>query len=99
MQQVTVTWERAARIWWAFTWRATLVALASGVLVGLVFAIIGKLTGTTTDVWVTGAWSLLSGVAASLYGMRRAMSKRYADFRIVLVQDDPAEDTARPTGV
>jgi len=86
MQELEVTWQRVARIWWLIVWRALLGGTLLGAAIGFIIGFIGALIGwprQSTVLFSTIAGALVS-VAWGLVVVRMALRKRYMDFRLVL---------------
>jgi len=92
MQEVEVTFGRAARIWWAWLWRTVLATVLISVVFGL---LIGLLERLMPDVLVLLPDSTLrlgrfAGIAfGCLIGigmMRHVLRRSFGGFRIALIK-------------
>ena len=81
-------WHAVMKIWWAISWR-TLVGMVAGAGAGMVASLL--LYGTpgfnanAEDAALYG-W-MLSTAPAGMWGVRAALRRRYADFRLRLWRD------------
>lgn len=89
MQELEVTFGRAAQVWWAFTWRATLYALLSGAIIGVVVGLICAVFGSDPQRLLP--FNLLLGAAvgilASIWVISKILNKKFSSFRVALIQD------------
>jgi hypothetical protein len=98
VQELAITWQRVARIWWLIVWRAS---VGGGVLGFICGGIAGAVVGGVEGVMGASREALLSasrfagsvaGVLASLswgfFVVRMALRKHYSDFRLALVPYD-----------
>jgi len=98
MSEMDVTFGRALRIWWAFTWRAVLFSFvlgaAAGAIIGIVIPIVGPQLGLQdpngTIQGVAQIVGGLLGIAMSIWAVKLSLSKRdFGGFRVVLVPLGP----------
>ena len=82
--EVEVTWGKTIKFWWAWMWRAMLLALAGGLLIGVLFGIISALLGIQAPI-LSGILSFLVGIFSSFYMLKKVLNKDFGDFRIVLI--------------
>lgn len=73
-----VTFERAARIWWALAWRGLLYCGLSGFLIGAVEGFWGLARLAVPS-------GVLVGIPVGTYVVRCVLRKRYQNFSIRLV--------------
>ena len=88
MEEIEVTFGRAARIWWAWSWRTGLFSILIGGVVGFV---IGFVSAMFRFKQAGGLILLLSGVAGvllSIWMMTKILKKKYLGFRIALIRDE-----------
>ncbi len=87
--EIVVTWKHAVIIWWAFTWRAGLLALAASVIAGVAIGALGFAIGVekTSIVGFSRIVGFLIGTAAIIYAVRVVLTKQFRDFRIALLRD------------
>ena len=83
MNELELTWERVASVWWLLMWRWGFCGTLIGASIGFVGAAIGSLDGHQQV--VVGALSLGAMIAWGMLCTRAALRKQYRDFRIVLV--------------
>jgi hypothetical protein len=90
-------------MWWLFVWRAAVGGAVIGGVAGFVVGFILALAGLAEYVLiVTGVTGYALGLVWSTFVLRMMLRKRYADFRLALVQivganDHPTEQS-RSTG-
>lgn len=87
MKFVEVTWIRAFKVWWSFTWRSTLYSF----LVGLVIAFISVFAAKISeDPQIVNAASLIIVFGCTIYiavaVMGIVLKKEWSDFRIALIE-------------
>ena len=84
-----ITWTNVLKIWWAWFWRATLGGLVTGAGLGFVIGVIGGVMGADENSITAGVTpiALLGGFVWGIVALRMALTKRYGDFHIVLVND------------
>lgn len=93
MEETTVTWWRASRIWWAYCWRLVALAAILSVLGG-VFAVgateIVAQYGLPAQHAITGmvpiALALLALIVVA--PIKLIVGKRYGRYRLVLVTEE-----------
>lgn len=86
MDELKVTWERAVAVWWSITWRSTLLVFAAALGTGFLIGLFGAMLHL--DKGFLHRLSLLAGVvggaAIGIWVVKRVLTKRFSDFRIVL---------------
>ena len=93
MQEVEVTFGRAAAIWWAWIWRAMLITILTSVALGLVLGFIERTLlppewhfGDPDSLrWIGRLTGALLGSLISIRVLQKILQRRFKDFRIVLV--------------
>jgi len=88
-----VTWGKVVRIWWAYTWRVLLfsigVVFVFGVAVGFCTALLGLSGPMSVSLHVlSSVVGLIISVWISVCVMKRIISKRLGDFKIILVKSE-----------
>lgn len=87
MQELKMTWERVARVWWLIAWRG----LLGGWILAVVLAfLIGEAGGHlgfdfSTVAAIATTLSSLAGLTWGLLVVKMALKKNYSDFRLALV--------------
>ena len=92
MTEYPVTPGRMLRIWWAVAWRASVGGAVAGFFAGAA-------AGVIVTAWQHPEWSMAAGaiggyivsIPISMWALHAGISKRYQEFRIVLV---PLTDVA-----
>ena len=88
--ELSITWGRAARIWWAFFWRSLLImipALLAAFLVAVPMGLLLGLAGATTDTVRIAAMPVgfLIALAGHVLAMKLILGKDFGEFRLVLL--------------
>ena len=88
MQEMEVTFTRAARIWWAWLWRTVLATMLASAALGLA---VGLAAHLLPRLFASGAGfgRIACGAAGCLIGigmMRRVLRGHFGGFRVVLVK-------------
>ena len=87
MEQIELTLERTMPIWWAFAWRAFLISMLAGLVLG---AIGGFIVGVAGSPQLGGAVDSLLGlftaIPVSIWAMKSALSKTYGIYSVVLIK-------------
>lgn len=89
MQELDVTFGRAAQIWWAWLWRALLFALLFGCLAGIVVGVGASILGLQVQQLtpVMLSLGLAVGVIVSIWVLTKTLKKKFSSFRIALIQN------------
>ena len=91
MEEIEVTWWRAARIWWSWAWRALLWTIPTAVLLGFALAALGlSVEPFTPYIQTTGAGI---GIFFGILAMKKIMGKQFNGFRIVVVKTADNENS------
>ena len=100
MQPVDVTFLRALKIWWSYTWRTMVLWLPLGL--GLPIGIImfwamphrlpALLAGPRAEYLKYAVWPLFIApiVILQIYAIRWTLKARWSDFRLLAVTEDQA---------
>lgn len=88
MNEIDPTYLIATRVWWAWCWRAILLALGSSFLLGLVFGIIGNVVGLdkNTIASLGGIIGFFLGIFFSIFVMKKILCKSFGSFRITVMK-------------
>jgi hypothetical protein len=89
MQELEVTFGRAAQIWWAWVWRAVLFGMLSSFPLGLLVSAIGIPLGFNALQLMPVSMILgaIAGIIISIWAQGKILKKKFSTFRIALVQD------------
>ncbi|MBV8784722.1 MAG: hypothetical protein JOZ67_11095 [Gammaproteobacteria bacterium] len=97
MEQIPISWSRALKIWWSYSWRASVLMLVVMVPLDVAFMTYTMTHAPTATTSAAGlqlaatmalAWPILMALVIALQAqamrwmLRRA---RWSDFRVVLV--------------
>lgn len=92
MQEMEVTFARAARIWWAWLWRTLLVTVLASVALGLLVGLSARLLPGLFST-APGAITHLGRIAGGLFGcvigigmMRYILRRSFGGFRVALIK-------------
>jgi hypothetical protein len=88
MRELPLTWGRLAKIYWYFTWRASLTVLVAGLLFEFCFHWLLKPLLGTYEAAVVGG---IGGIPIEIIFLRMALLNRYRDFRLTVVYSDPRQ--------
>jgi hypothetical protein len=101
MEQVDITWSRALKIWWSYSWRAFVLVLLVMVPVEIVMFcyVFRQLPGSAAHpadggrlmAGIALAWPIVMAVLVALQAqaMRWMLNKaRWSDFRVVVLPPD-----------
>ena len=82
-----VTWGHALKVWWSITWRTVLFGLVIGFVVGVLAGVVGAASGTSSGAiqTISSLLGFVIGMLISIWAVRKALSKSFSDFRIVLL--------------
>lgn len=89
MQEVEVTFGRAAQVWWAWLWRAMLFSLLFSFVTGFVIGLAGQFAGLNPKEIIPINMLLGAGIGVmiSIWMMTKILKKKFGSFRIVLIQN------------
>lgn len=92
MEEIKVTWARAAQIWWSLVWRGFLVSGLAGLTIGLVAGAIGGILNQPEAVKPWGnIVVILAGIPIGIWVVRTVLTKQYKHYRIALVPSYEAQ--------
>ena len=84
---VEVTWTRALKVWWSFTWRSTLYSSLVVFVIGFISVFATKISG---DPQILSVATLIIGLGCGIYivvaVMEMVLKKEWSDFRIALIE-------------
>lgn len=84
---VEVTWTRALKVWWSFTWRSTLYSSLVGLVIGFISVFATKISG---DPQILSVATLIIAFGCGIYivvaVMEMVLKKEWSDFRIALIE-------------
>lgn len=87
MQELELTFSRAAQVWWAWFWRASLFSLLFGFAIGFVMGLIAHMLGLSPQqsspfIFVSG---MVIGVLTSIWVQAKVLKKTFSTFRVALI--------------
>lgn len=85
------TFRRAMVVWWAVFWRAGLLCLGAGFVLGFIEGFIGAGIGVPSPTIrvVTMFSGALVGIPGGIYALQLALRTNYREFSIRLVASNP----------
>jgi hypothetical protein len=88
MERIEPTRQLAVKVWWAFIWRAFLMVMAAGFVVGLVFGLLGSAVGLSQETMggISSFLGLVIGVGVSIEVMYRILRKKFKGFEIAVIR-------------
>lgn len=86
------TFARTLVVWWAFTWRVSIISLFGAVFAGFVSGLVATGLGFETRTVVTWIQSsfFIVGIPVGMLVMRIVLLKNYSSFRIEFVSNKPS---------
>ena len=88
---VEVTWTRAVKVFWGFSWRAFLILLLAWLAIGTISAILFVVVGdpeTAETVRTIGKFvALIMYFPVGVFVTKIILQTRFSDFRIVLTKE------------
>ncbi len=88
MQELEITWQRVIRIWWAWLWRALVLSVVAGGVLGFAIGFVGAILGFRDIAPLTTLVGLTVGVVAGIAMLVVALKKSYPGFRVAFIADD-----------
>lgn len=92
MQKVEVTWGRAIKVWWAWTWR--LVVYSTLLNTGLI--LITRLLEVPNRFLIMGVLALVLGLPIGWWVVKTVLGKSFSDFRLALLVPETETETDSP---
>lgn len=89
MQEVEVTFFRAAQVWWAWLWRSMLLALLLGFITGVMIGLVASIAGFTQQeiMPLSSILGAIIGLLVSIWIMSKMLKKNFGSFRIALLKN------------
>lgn len=89
---VEVTWARASRVWWSLFWRTVLFTFLGGFIVSSVLGFFLAQAGVDPETvfLVCQTSAFIVGIPIGIVITGVVLGRKFPDFRIVLVKEDPA---------
>ena len=91
MEEIEVTWLRAARIWWSLVWRgmlfSMLAGMAAGAILGLVFGFLGQTDNLEQYAEVVG---IAVSIPVGIWVVKTVLTIQFRHYRIVLLPSNEA---------
>lgn len=92
MEELEVTWSRAAIIWWSIVWRMMLYSMLAGGLAGFLLGITLVALGMPDIVEQVGQLAgMIVGIPIGIWVIKTVLTKEYRQYRIALVPSREAE--------
>lgn len=93
MEELDVTWSKAAAIWWAFVWRSLALGFVAGLLLGIAAAMMGEDPQSGTF----NLFIYLLMIPVGIWIMKDVLTNQFKGFRISLVPVHEASETGEAT--
>jgi uncharacterized protein YneF (UPF0154 family) len=87
MEALDITFGRAAKIWWAWTWRSMLIGVVLGIAIGFVIGIFSATVGLRHASVVKVVCGIIVFIIVGIWIVTRILKKYFAGFRILLIRD------------
>ena len=87
MEEITLSWPIAARIWWSLTWRVLVFATLASGLAGFVIGMLLAATGAAVDeipVWAQYL-GIVVAIPVGIWVVKKVLTMSWGQFRIVVV--------------
>jgi Na+/citrate or Na+/malate symporter len=96
--ELDITWKRATKVWWAYLWRnivAIIAAVIIGAIIGAIFGFILGMLGSSQETIqvVVAPIGFIIGIGISIVPIKMILGKNFGEFRLVLIENSPAENT------
>jgi hypothetical protein len=96
--ELEVTWKRAVKVWWSYLWRniiALIGAVIIGGVIGGIFGFILGMLGASEEIvqLVVTPIGFIIGIGISIVPIKMILGKDFGDFRLVLIENVPSENT------
>jgi uncharacterized membrane protein len=95
MQELEITWQRVAHIWWAWLWRSLALSVVCGGVLGFLIGFIGAMLGFRDVTTVTTVVSITVGAIVAVAMLVTALKKTYRGFRVVLLAQEESAPLTR----
>ena len=94
--ELTPTWGRVVRIWWAYLWRNLIAIVVVMILGGILGAILGFIMGAigiplNIIKIVSGFIGGVFGLGASIVPIKMIVGKKFKEFRLIIVANKKEE--------
>ena len=86
MTELEVTFTRAARFWWAYTWRMLLIMLMVGIVLGFISVPFGGIVDRVMRIII-----ILISIPIGVWVFMLVLRKRYRKFKVILLPADDAD--------
>ena len=89
-QTLEATWSKALLIWWWVTWRAMLIALAGGFLLGAIVGMIAALAkiDPKSIQLISGIMGFTFGTVAYIFTIKLVLNRKFKGFSLLLFKTD-----------
>lgn len=87
INEIDVTWGRAAKVWWSLAWRMLLFTVAVSFVAGGILGFVGAMLGASQQTVSTLGFliGVAVGVPIGIWIIKLIIGKNYSDFRLALV--------------
>jgi hypothetical protein len=93
------TFQRTARIWWAWVWRSVLFGGAAGLFGSVILSLSGILDHISEKAgqYLSAAIGIALAVPVGIWVFQMVLEKDFGEFRIRLVPQAPPSASSSPT--
>jgi hypothetical protein len=93
LTELTPTWEKIIRIWWAYLWRnfiAVLVSMIIAFIVVIIADIILRALQVPTNIIkiITMVIVFISSLIISVFPLKMIIGKKFRDFSLIIVKNE-----------
>lgn len=90
MEEITVTWKYAAKLWWSWFWRTLVWTIPAAICLGFFVGLVSAMTG-----FPLGEYAFLLNLVGTLMGMffgicamKTILNIRFNGYRLALIKTD-----------
>jgi hypothetical protein len=99
MEELKATWEKALTVWWSVAWRTVLFGFLAGLPLGFAIGFFGAMLHLNRGFLsrLSILTSFLTSAVVGIWAIKNSLTKRFKDFRIVLLPLDISEAEPKDT--
>ena len=87
MEKMEITWPLTLKIWWSFTWRATVFSVLLAVILGFFTGVVMAFLGLQDAIaGVSGALGYICSIPVSIWVMKTILEKQFVGYAIAVVK-------------
>ncbi|MDX1536535.1 hypothetical protein [Arsukibacterium sp.] len=90
MEEITVTWKLAIKVWWSWFWRMFIWAIPAALCVGFFIGMVSAMVGFSLSEYglQLNLIGVLIGMFFGIYAMKTILNIRFNGYRIALIKTD-----------